>query len=122
MRAAAKQAYNICRDCRRDNTIPGLGPFGGGIGSAIGGGSDRSGGEPSFGNGDGSGRSDNTIPGSGPFGGGIGSAIGGGSDRSGGEPSFGNGDGSGRSDNTIPGLVRLYFAHYEFKALAICIL
>ncbi|KAJ6757569.1 hypothetical protein OIU74_026766 [Salix koriyanagi] len=62
-RAAAKQAYDICRDCRSDNTIPGLGPFGGGIGSAIGGGGDRSGGEPSFGNGDGSGTSDNTIPG-----------------------------------------------------------
>ncbi|KAB5525233.1 hypothetical protein DKX38_022982 [Salix brachista] len=50
VRAAAKQAYNICL-FRRDNTIPGLGPFGGGIGSAIGGGSDRSVGEPSFGNG-----------------------------------------------------------------------
>ncbi|KAJ6761046.1 hypothetical protein OIU79_025813 [Salix purpurea] len=54
VRAAEKQAYDICRDCRA---------FGGGIGSAIGGGSDRSGGEPSFGNGDGSGTSDNTIPG-----------------------------------------------------------
>ncbi|KAB5525250.1 hypothetical protein DKX38_022999 [Salix brachista] len=67
-----------------DNTFPGLGPFGGGIGSATSNGGNEGGG---------------------------GSAIGGGSDRSGGEPSFGNGDGSGRSDNTIPGLVRLYFAH-----------
>ncbi|KAB5529597.1 hypothetical protein DKX38_019678 [Salix brachista] len=44
-----------------DNTIPGLGPFGGGIGSAIGGGSDRSGGEPSFGNGDGSAQAALTL-------------------------------------------------------------
>ncbi|KAJ6676372.1 hypothetical protein OIU85_009637 [Salix viminalis] len=47
-----------------DNTTPGLGPFGGGIGSATSNGGNEGGG---------------------------GSAIGGGSDSSGGEPSFGNG-------------------------------